>query len=484
MPHNNPPAASAGRSPRYGAASKMPPRSSNKHFCHERGPATTATREVTHLAVQVDGATTGRPPTSTTLRRAGAGPGARAGPREQSVGGRLRPGVLRARAPSGPPGSRRGASRLSGTIKEFWSGSARWKLAALRTSTLDVSSLNCGWRRDRGRADLAGRRRAGRRRARAQGGHARGLRALGRRARAVAPRRERSRRRGPGRDRRRRRRARGPSRRRRPRRALLGAHGRLLVADPKVTAKQSVPVQVGRPRCAPGRSSSTRSRGGAPTTARRSMGLTATTSAPRCRSRRTDAGRGQHVLGAAGRRESDFVAVVEAARAVQARGSSRQFVARDDAACSLVVLDGAATSCLSARGWRPWSSCRRATCRSSTARPAFRDRRPSSRPSPAAAPVTYAPSSAASRRPTYAPTPARRPSRRAPLPRRRLLTRPGGASRTAAPPVLSGGALALRPLRVVRRCRGGNKPVGKGGYARAKSAEDDPRRRAPLSRGL
>ena len=42
-----------------------------------------------------------------------------------------------------------------------------------------------------------------------------------------------------------------------------------------------------------------------------------------------------------------------------------------------------------------------------------------------------------------------------------------------APPVLSGGALGLVLYLVVRRCRGGNKPVGKGGYARAKSAEDD-----------
>ena len=42
-----------------------------------------------------------------------------------------------------------------------------------------------------------------------------------------------------------------------------------------------------------------------------------------------------------------------------------------------------------------------------------------------------------------------------------------------APPVLSGGVLGLVLYLVVRRCRGGNKPVGKGGYARAKSAEDD-----------
>ena len=95
-------------------------------------------------------------------------------------------------------------------------------------------------------------------------------------------------------------------------------------------------------------------------------------------------------------------------------------------------------------------------------------------PKPTAAPVTYAPSSAPSRRPTYAPTPDPTAVTTAPF----AASAPSdaawwGLAYRFAPPVLSGGALGLVLYLVVRRCRGGNKPVGKGGYARAKSAEDD-----------
>ena len=95
-------------------------------------------------------------------------------------------------------------------------------------------------------------------------------------------------------------------------------------------------------------------------------------------------------------------------------------------------------------------------------------------PKPTAAPVTYAPSSAPSRRPTYAPTPDPTAVTTAPF----AASAPSdaawwGLAYRFAPPVLSGGALGLVLYLVVRRCRGGNTPVGKGGYARAKSAEDD-----------
>ena len=238
MPHNSTPAASAGRSPRYGAASKIHLRSSNNT------PA----------------ASQGRPP---RLRRAGlrrfralvrrrgreAGPGARAGPREQSVGGRLGPGYCgrglrlgrRARRAAEPRRDKgrsinfgRAARRARGAPHEH----ARRLFSELRLAP------------GLGRAGLAGRRR--------RGGAVRGrkagtlvayaLWADGARGPATSTRAAVVRRPGRGRldavD--------------KPRARTLafdagrgelyvGAHGRLLVADPKVIGS-GVPVADGRRR--------------------------------------------------------------------------------------------------------------------------------------------------------------------------------------------------------------------------------------------
>ena len=351
----------------------------------------------------------------------------------------------------------------------------RGGLAALRTSTLDVSSLNCGWHRDWGApVSLAVDARGGAVRGRKAGtlvayalwadGRARScdLDASGRvvdardavafdavdkpRARTLAF--------DAGRG-----------------ELYVGAHGRLLVADPKVIGS-GVPV-ASTAVDAPGRLffDAVAWRGpdhGAALDGNNGDDVRAASGSLAA----YDAGRG--ALWARPDADSDFVAVVSGSAPFKRGAAAANLVARDDAACSLVVLDGAAVHCVSSdrevatvvelpSGDVP--RCERAACLPWPA---------TFPPKPTAAPVTYAPSSAPSRRPTYAPTPDPTAVTTAPF----AASAPSdaawwGLAYRFAPPVLSGGALGLVLYLVVRRCRGGNKPVGKGGYARAKSAEDD-----------
>lgn len=149
------------------------------------------------------------------------------------------------------------------------------------------------------------------------------------------------------------------------------------------------------------------------------------------------------------------------------RGAAASLVSRDDGDCSLVVLDGSSVHCVSTG--REVSTvvdlpsgdvprCDRAACLPWPA---------TFPPRPTDAPVTYAPSPQPSAWPTYAPS--SEPTAVTTAPFAAPATAPWwGLAYRAAPPVLLGGLLGLIVYLVVRRCRGSRKPVGKGGYARAK----------------